>query len=216
MRRLLQHFQPVLQGDSKAKIETIKAFMHPPNRPMNGINFVIKEDRELAGIEAERTSLAIFTDGSARNGLIGVGATWQSSELRLTGAHHHFEHVVQEDDWTGCWETISSTADNNGYAAELLAILKALQTLNTVATQRRPQEITILSDCKSALISIQKPRYQSGQYILKRIWRVATQLRKQGTYITLQWTPAHEGVIGNEKAHKWAETATKKNAQPAG
>ena len=47
--------------------------MHPPNRPTNGTNFVLKEDRELAGIEAERTSLAIFTDGSAQNGYIGVG-----------------------------------------------------------------------------------------------------------------------------------------------
>ncbi len=130
---------------------------------MNGINFVIKEDRQLAGIEAECASLAIFTDGSARNGFIGVGATWHSSELWLTGAHHHFEHVVQEDDWTGCWETISSTSDNNDYAAELLAILKALQTLNTQPGQGRSQDVTILSDCKPALISIQKPRYQSGQ-----------------------------------------------------
>ncbi|KFZ21110.1 hypothetical protein V502_02940 [Pseudogymnoascus sp. VKM F-4520 (FW-2644)] len=63
---------------------------------------------------------------------------------------------------------------------------------------------------------MQKPRYQSGQYILKRIWKVATQLRKQGTSITLQWTPAYEGVIGNEKAHKWAQMATEKGAQPAG
>ncbi|KAL5344281.1 hypothetical protein ACLOAV_010785 [Pseudogymnoascus australis] len=113
MRRLLQLFQPVLQGDSKGKIETIKALMHPPNRPTNGINFVIKEDRELAGIEAERTSLGIFTDGFARNGFIGAGATWQSSELQLTGAQHHFKHMVQDDDWIACWETISSTAGNN-------------------------------------------------------------------------------------------------------
>lgn len=39
MSRLLQHFQPVLQGDSKAKIENIKAFMHPPNQPTICINF---------------------------------------------------------------------------------------------------------------------------------------------------------------------------------
>ncbi|KFY66181.1 hypothetical protein V496_02147 [Pseudogymnoascus sp. VKM F-4515 (FW-2607)] len=207
---------PEVGGDLRASSREGKAALWP-TAYKEASGTTLREHGPHSRIyEAERTSRAIFTDGSARNGLIGVGATWQSSDLRLTGAHHHFEHVVQEDDWTGCWETISSTADNNEYAAELLAILKALQSLNTQATQGRPQDITILSDCKSAIISIQKPRYQSGQYILKRIWRVAAQLRKQGTYITLQWTPAHEGVIGNEKAHKWAQTATKKGAKPTG
>ncbi|KFZ13393.1 hypothetical protein V501_03724 [Pseudogymnoascus sp. VKM F-4519 (FW-2642)] len=36
------------------------------------------------------------------------------------------------------------------------------------------------------------------------------------TYITLQWTPAHKEVIGNEKAHKWAQMAANKSVQPAG
>jgi len=68
----------------------------------------------------------------------------------------------------------------------------------------------------SALQSIQEPRLQSGQYILQQIWCTARQLYNQGTIATLQWVPAHEGIVGNEMAHSCAQMATKRKAKLAG
>ena len=40
--------------------------------------------------------------------------------------------------------------------------------------------------------------------------QITAGLRTQGTTLTLQWVPAHEGVPGNELAHKFAQKSTAK------
>jgi ribonuclease HI/exonuclease III len=216
MKRLLQYFEPILQGEDGAEMETIKTFIQPPTIQSNVLHFVIREDRDMAAIEAEQATPAIFTDGSGRNGVIGLGVTWRDGELWPMDTYQHLNSIIREDEWIKGWQTISTKADNNAYVAELTAILKAFEILNSQPAQRRPRKITILSDCQTAILSIRKPRHQSGQYLIKKIWRIARHLYEEGLRITLQWTPAHEGVIGNEMAHKCAQKATKEGSQPVG
>src|SRR6202035_1286767 len=44
----------------------------------------------------------------------------------------------------------------------------------------------------------------------------AKQLHAEGTTVTIQWVPAHQGIEGNEIAHKCAQLATRKKAKLTG
>ena len=92
------------------------------------------------------------------------------------------------------------------------AILRALQILK-IQPRGYAREVTILTDCLTAMQSIQKPRFQSGQFLLQQIWHTADQLYAKGTIVTLQWVLAHEGIEGNEIAHKCARLSTRKKAK---
>ena len=72
--------------------------------------------------------------------------------------------------------------------------------------------MTILSDCQSAILSIQNPRYQSGQHLIENIWVTARAIWRRGTKLVIQWTPGHEGVTGNKLAHQSARKATDKGS----
>ncbi|KAH8798635.1 hypothetical protein F5884DRAFT_647505, partial [Xylogone sp. PMI_703] len=65
-------------------------------------------------------------------------------------------------------------------------------------------------DCQSAMKSLRRPHQQSGQYIIREIIQITAGLRREGTKITLRWVPVHEGVHGNELAHKYAKKSTTK------
>jgi ribonuclease HI len=106
------------------------------------------------------------------------------------------------------YETAALRDDDNEYAAELRAIRKALRILRSQTPQTRQGNITILTDCQSAMKSLRRPQQQSGQYIIQEILQVTAGLRAQGTKVTLQWVPGHEGVRGNELAHKYAQKST--------
>ncbi len=45
---------------------------------------------------------------------------------------------------------------------------------------------------------------------------MAKPLYNRGKIVTLQWIPAHEGVKGNEMAHKCAQQAARKKARLVG
>jgi ribonuclease HI len=80
---------------------------------------------------------------------------------------------------------------------------------------RYTKQVTVFTDCQSAIQSIQKPRLQSRQYLLQEIWQLAEQLTTQGTVVTLQWVPEHKGIEGNEVAHQCARLATRKETKLA-
>lgn len=45
-----------------------------------------------------------------------------------------------------------------------------------------------------------------------RTLQVTAGLRSQGTKVVLRWAPAHEGIQGNELAHKYARESTSKDS----
>jgi ribonuclease HI len=110
----------------------------------------------------------MYTDGSRRNGMIGIAVVWKARELPALGLQGLIQHYNRGPDWIKTWETIDLQSNANEYVAELAAILRALQILK-VQPGSSNRQVTILTDCLSVLQSIQKPRLQSGQYILQQI-----------------------------------------------
>ena len=58
---------------------------------------------------------------------------------------------------------------------------------------------------QAAVRAIQPPARQSGQSILIKIVSILDELGVQGKEIQLHWIPAHEEVVGNEKADRAAK-----------
>jgi len=201
--------------DNTKPIETIQAFVRPPSARANCLRFTIHKDQQVAKAEAERVSPAVWTDGSNRNGLIGIGVVWKTKDLSALGLQGLSQHCEKGKDWNKIWETTDLQTNTNEYAAELTAIWKALQVIKAQPS-RYTRQVTVLTDCQSAIQSIQKPRLQSGQYLLQEIWQLAEQLATQGSIVTLQWVPGHKGIEGNEIAHQCARLATRKEARLAG
>ncbi|RFU26788.1 hypothetical protein B7463_g9554, partial [Scytalidium lignicola] len=185
LRRMLKEFTTDIEGETAKDLEVIHPFpVHLAiGSPFEAI--IITEDRNLAVMEAWDPSIApaIYMDGSARKGLTG--------------------HAV-----VAVYETAAPRDDDNEYAAELRAIRKAVRILRSHAPQLRQKGITILTDCQSVMKSLRRPHQQSGQYIIQEIIQITAGLRAEGTKITLRWVPAHEGVHGNELAHKYAQKST--------
>jgi ribonuclease HI len=170
------------------------------------LDFVIYKDREEAKALVPDLNSTIYTDGSVRNGLVGIGVVWRRAPENRS-AQHERERALPRD-WNVIQETVARQEDSNEYVAELLAIQRALQLL--VEEPVIPGEVTICTDCQAAITSIQRPHQQSGQYAIQAILQAASQLRDRGVKIRLYWVPAHQGVEGNELANKYARLATRK------
>lgn len=93
------------------------------------------------------------------------------------------------------------------YAAEMVAILKAMEWVN-----RTQQTNTIvLSDCQSVLQSMMQQRSQRRPMLLQRL--LATyeddRSRHPTTPTILVWIPSHMGIDGNETADKLCRQVTR-------
>ena len=153
---------------------------------------------------------AIYTDGSARNGLTGHAVAWHRAHLPTINPKSVWGIKAYDRGWATVHETAACGDDDNEYAAELRAIRKAVRVLRTQPPQSRQGMIKILTDCQSAIKSLERPQQQSGQYLLQEILEITAELRSQGTKITLQWVPAHEGIHGNEPCTQMGATSYQK------
>jgi ribonuclease HI len=176
------------QSINTSKIETIQPFCVPP---WQATPKVVILERELALAQAIAASTqdvaSIFTDGSVRNELTGIG---------IYSAFYRIQHS----------ETTGTREYSTPHSTELQAILRALELVNARQTR---QNIRIFSDSHSALKSIARPRHQAGQAILRKIIYMA-----YGRDISFEWTPGGKNVQGNSNADKLARMATKDDCQP--
>lgn len=65
-------------------------------------------------------------------------------------------------------------------------------------------------DSVSALQSIKAGTFTNHQDLVYKLLITHSQVKRQGSVISFLWTPAHVGIIGNEKVDKLAKQATKK------
>lgn len=132
------------------RIETITPYCIPPWQPRPQV--VIPPSREKAAEKAKSPgTLALYTDGSARNGLVGIGIRWSPQCPEAT--------------------TIGDEINLNAYFAELFAIHliihKSIPAIDSIA--QSPNSIIIFSDCQGRLKSIAHPAHQSGQALIRSI-----------------------------------------------
>ena len=161
----------------------------------NPIKIDIPIDKELAiekhnqTAEANREdpdTICIYTDGSGINNAIAAAAHDPATELT---AHQY----------------MGPANLTNVFAAELVGVKTAIE----MAKQQNKQRCYIFADSQAAIRAAHNPRKQSGQYILAEIADLADNLVRINpkATITIQWTPGHKGVPGNEKADEEAKRA---------
>ena len=130
----------------------------------------------LCHVEEHNNSSFIFTDGSKSDAGVGFGV--HSNDFNHKGA-------------------LPSVASN--FTAELQGILKAIETIATLADPC----FTIFSDSKSVLMSLE--HYDSRHPIILKILEWLYLIENRGREVKFCWVPAHVGVPGNEMADKLAK-----------
>jgi ribonuclease HI len=95
----------------------------------------------------------------------------------------------------------------DAYVTECAALVRALES----AVRRRPlpERVTIFTDAQAAISRMASEDPGPGQcYAIQARKHIAT-LGKASPdmVIEIRWRPAHEGILGNEKAYEWAKLA---------
>ena len=100
----------------------------------------------------------------------------------------------------------------NSYVAGLYGILMSVQKIRqTRPIVRQDRHYIVAVDSQNALRSLLSPKHQSGQYVVSQILKEMEIFTESNTFISYRWMPAHEGVMGNERAHTLASQTTEKN-----
>src|SRR5437667_4254635 len=181
-------------------IEEIKAYVKPPWwTPTNLTININNAPKDKAKEQHEETfreqandpnALCIYTDGSGIAGHIGAAVyspTTQSTNHKYLG----------KDDTT------------NVYAAELTAIHLAMNM-----AEKSPAHFlrcSIYANSQSSIQAVNKPKQQSGQYIIASIHHRLDKIKQHRPDLSFQidWVPGHRDIPGNEKADEEAKKAAK-------
>lgn len=169
-RDVWKEFTTDIKGARRTDLEIVRPFpIHPTaNNPVEAI--IITEDGNLAATEAwgSMKVRAMYTDGSAGNHLTGHAVVGHRTHLPTTNLRAMWGTKARDGDWAAVYETTVFGDDDNEYAAELRAILKAVRILRTQPPQLRQGNIKLLTDCQSARKSLQRPQEQSGQVLSRK------------------------------------------------
>ncbi len=94
------------------------------------------------------------------------------------------------------------TNDLNVCTVELYAIMMALEWIRK---EDKISKVLIGSDSLSALYSLRTGMSNSRQHLLYEILATYTRVKEKCNEIQLIWTPAHIGILGNERVDKLAK-----------
>ena len=132
--------------------------------------------------------LNIYTDGSGIENNIGAAAY---SPTTSASAHHY----------------LGKADTANVYAAELTAIHLGINMAGK--SHEQYDKCFIFVDNQSSIQAIDKPKQQSGQYIIRNILQSLDELQNQRPSLEfkIEWVPGHMDIDGNEKADVEAKRA---------
>lgn len=139
--------------------------------------------------------LWIYTDGSDIDGHVGSAAWCEQRNWQLKAY-------------------MGTSEESTVYAAELMGIKQALEM--AVKAGRWVSRVFVFTDNQASIQSMQRPKHQSGQYILQHNITLLDALRKSGVTVELHWIPAHIGVPGNERVDQLAKEAAGFKGSPRG
>lgn len=136
--------------------------------------------------------VVLYTDGSMMEGRTGAGVWW----MRGT------------EEWQ---ESAALGKKMEVFDAEMFAILLAIRTGIEEAQLQKKKIICIRADNQAALERVMATQQKHGERLAKKIRKEIRLARRKGLQVTLEWTKAHVGTQGNEKADTVAKSATRKN-----
>ena len=128
----------------------------------------------------------VYTDGSAdaaiKNGGSGI--------------------FIRRPDGNTLSRSLPAGRRSSNYRAELTALQEAARLIS--ADEHPPPHVVFLTDCRSAIQSLQSPSDQ----LERDTQRLLCDLL-QRTQIAVQWIPSHCGLTGNEEADRLAKTGSR-------
>ncbi|KAG9185064.1 hypothetical protein G6011_03011 [Alternaria panax] len=145
------------------------------------------------GLEAN-WAVRIAVSGSARNGVVGMGGAIS----------------IQNNEKRSFSVTLGKREEQNPYAAELAAMAEALSRLPKL----RFRSIALITRNKAAVLTLRRPRQQSGQSYIGQFYKTVQTLRRDGNTVTVLWLPASEECELASLAKQEAKMATRLNARP--
>jgi ribonuclease HI len=178
-------------------MEEIEPFINPPWwTPSNLTTYIARVPKDKAKEEHENSirenndpnTLRIYTDGSGIDNQIGAAA-----------------HSPTSSETRHCY--LGNANTSNVYAAELTAI--HLGIIMAGESNDRYNKCLIYVDNQSSIQAIDKPRQQSGQYIIRNILKSLKEMETQRPNLEfrIEWVPGHMDIAGNEKADEEAKKA---------
>ena len=132
-------------------------------------------------LQAEHSDcIHIYTDGSKSDGNVGCAAF--SAEATMKQKLHPQTSI---------------------FSAELYAIIAALEIIEG---NRHGRYFAIISDSRSSLHAIEKPKVDHPLISAIQSWLIRLSSRQKNVYFC--WTPSHVSISGNENADKEAKAAS--------
>ena len=107
--------------------------------------------------------------------------------------------AVYSDTYTACWR-VSNNAST--MQTELAAIRETLR----YSISEGQGDITIHTDCKSALLALQQAKIKDNKELIHDINNLLRQHHITDRKVHINWIPSHIGIPGNEKADELAKT----------
>jgi len=179
-------------------MEEIRPYVKPPWWTLtNTTTHIANVPKDKAKIEHENllknnilNTLYIYTDGSGIENNVGAAA-YSPTTSEVT--HHH----------------LGKADDTNVYAAELTAIHLGIKMAGKSPEQY--DKCYIFVDNQSSIRAIDKPKQQSGQYIISNILESLDEMQVQRPNLVfrIEWVPGHMDIDGNEKADEEAKRAAR-------
>ena len=127
----------------------------------------------------------IYTDGSEIQGQVGAAAWCPKAGRRKT-------------------RYLGDNTQSTVYTAELVGLELALQITQELTGCTGA---TIFTDNQAVIQAVSHPAISSGQYITHRVIQEIDRARRKGIEVTIQWTPSHKGIPGNEEVDILAKQA---------
>jgi ribonuclease HI len=139
-------------------------------------------------------AVRIAVSSSSRNGVVGMGGAIK----------------IQNKETMSFSTTLGKREEFNPYAGELAAMAEALGKLPKL----RFRNIALTTRNKAAVLSLRRPRQQSGQRYISQIYRAIRTLKRDGNTVSFLWLPSSEQCEFATLAKQKAKKSTRTRASP--
>ena len=198
-RSPLYQVADALNDVSLEELETIKPCPLPPWEK----RMVTVIDDPAARHLDQAWAVRIAVSSSARNGVVGVGG---AIELRMSTRRLPSNETVS----VSFSSTLGTRDEQNPYSGELAAVRDGLEILPKL----RFRSIMLTTRNKAAVRVLRKPRQQSGQEYISRIYDSVRTLKRYGNTVTVVWLPSSEEDELLKLAKDKAKAATRQGCTP--